>query len=300
MSRLEQIADLEKRFLLPTYNRYPLAIEKGKGVFLYDFEGNKYLDFVAGLGVNALGHAHPRIVKTIREQAAKVIHLSNLYYNEYQGQLAERLCQLSGLESRVLLEQRHRSDGRRHQTGASGWTQSGRRRQVPTGRTAGVVSRAHLRRDVAHRAGQVPQGIRAAARRGERLFRRTISKLCAPPSTRTPAPSCWSRFLARAESWSVRRNFCASAAPWPTSTRRRSSSTKSSAGWGAPGPSSPSSRSELFPTSLRSPSRSRPGCPGRVSGRASSLHRQFRRGSMARPSAAVRWPAASGWNTWPS
>jgi predicted acetylornithine/succinylornithine family transaminase len=98
MSRMEQIADLEGRFLLPTYNRYPLAIERGKGVFLFDFEGRKYLDFVAGLGVNALGHAHPRIVKTIREQAAKVIHLSNLYYNEYQGQLAERLCQLSGLD----------------------------------------------------------------------------------------------------------------------------------------------------------------------------------------------------------
>jgi acetylornithine/N-succinyldiaminopimelate aminotransferase len=98
MSRLEQIADLEKRFLLPTYNRYPVAIEKGKGVFVYDFEGKRYLDFVAGLGVNALGHAHPRIVKTIRQQAAKVIHLSNLYYNEYQGPLAERLCQLSGLE----------------------------------------------------------------------------------------------------------------------------------------------------------------------------------------------------------
>ncbi len=98
MSRLEQIADLEKRFLLPTYNRYPVAFERGKGVFLYDFEGKKYLDFVAGLGVNALGHAHPRIVRTIREQAARVIHLSNLYYNEYQGQLAERLCQLSGLD----------------------------------------------------------------------------------------------------------------------------------------------------------------------------------------------------------
>jgi acetylornithine/N-succinyldiaminopimelate aminotransferase len=96
MSRLDQIADLEKRFLLPTYNRYPVAFERGKGVFLYDFEGKKYLDFVAGLGVNALGHAHPRIVKTIREQAARAIHLSNLYYNEYQGQLAERLCQLSG------------------------------------------------------------------------------------------------------------------------------------------------------------------------------------------------------------
>ncbi|MFZ1917654.1 MAG: aspartate aminotransferase family protein [Terriglobales bacterium] len=98
MSRLEQIADLEKRFLLPTYNRYPVAFERGKGVFVYDFEGKKYLDFVAGLGVNALGHAHPRIVKTIREQAGRLIHVSNLYYNEYQGQLAERLCQLSGLD----------------------------------------------------------------------------------------------------------------------------------------------------------------------------------------------------------
>lgn len=98
MSRLEQIAELEKRFLLPTYSRYPVAIERGKGVHVFDFEGKRYLDFVAGLGVNALGHAHPRIVKTIREQAAKVIHLSNLYYNEYQGQLAERLCQLSGMQ----------------------------------------------------------------------------------------------------------------------------------------------------------------------------------------------------------
>ena len=96
MSRQEQIVDLEKRFLLPTYNRYPVAFERGKGVFLYDFEGKKYLDFVAGLGVNALGHAHPRIVKAIREQVARVIHISNLYYNEYQGRLAERLSQLSG------------------------------------------------------------------------------------------------------------------------------------------------------------------------------------------------------------
>jgi predicted acetylornithine/succinylornithine family transaminase len=83
---------------LQTYNRYPLVIERGKGVFLFDFDGKKYLDFVAGLGVNALGHAHPRIVKTIREQAARAIHLSNLYYNEYQGRLAEKLCALSGLQ----------------------------------------------------------------------------------------------------------------------------------------------------------------------------------------------------------
>lgn len=98
MSRYEEIADLERRYLLQTYSRYPVALEKGKGVFVYDFEGKKYLDFVSGIGVNALGHAHPRIVKAIREQSAKMIHISNLYYNEYQGRLAQRLCELSGLD----------------------------------------------------------------------------------------------------------------------------------------------------------------------------------------------------------
>ena len=96
MATLEQIADLERRFLLQTYNRYPVVLSRGKGVFVYDIEGKRYLDFVAGLGVNALGHAHPRIVKTIREQAAKLVHVSNLYYHEYQGPLAEKLCSLSG------------------------------------------------------------------------------------------------------------------------------------------------------------------------------------------------------------
>jgi acetylornithine/succinyldiaminopimelate/putrescine aminotransferase len=98
MTNFEQIIDLERRYLLQTYNRYPVAFERGKGVFLFDFEGKKYLDFVSGLGVNALGHAHPRIVKTIREQAAKLIHISNLYCHEYQARLAEKLVQLSGLD----------------------------------------------------------------------------------------------------------------------------------------------------------------------------------------------------------
>jgi acetylornithine/N-succinyldiaminopimelate aminotransferase len=98
MTTSEEVIQREKQFLLQTYNRYPLVIERGKGVFLFDLDGNKYLDFVAGLGVNALGHGHPRIVKTIRDQAARAIHLSNLYYNEYQGRLAEKLCSLSGLQ----------------------------------------------------------------------------------------------------------------------------------------------------------------------------------------------------------
>jgi predicted acetylornithine/succinylornithine family transaminase len=95
MTTFEQIADREREFLLGTYNRYPVVLARGKGVFLFDIDGKRYLDFVSGLGVNALGHAHPRIVKAIREQAAKLIHVSNLYYHEYQGPLAEKLCGLA-------------------------------------------------------------------------------------------------------------------------------------------------------------------------------------------------------------
>ncbi|HXP16153.1 MAG TPA: aspartate aminotransferase family protein [Terriglobales bacterium] len=98
MTHTDEIIERERRFLLPTYNRYPIALGRGKGVFLYDLEGKRYLDFVAGLGVNALGHAHPRVVRVIRDQAARIIHASNLYYNEFQGRLAEKLCQLSGLQ----------------------------------------------------------------------------------------------------------------------------------------------------------------------------------------------------------
>jgi predicted acetylornithine/succinylornithine family transaminase len=94
---LEHIAALERQYLLQTYSRYPVVLHRGKGVFLFDIGGQKYLDFVSGIGVNALGHAHPRIVKAIRDQSAKLIHVSNLYYHEYQGPLAEKLCQLSGL-----------------------------------------------------------------------------------------------------------------------------------------------------------------------------------------------------------
>jgi acetylornithine/N-succinyldiaminopimelate aminotransferase len=94
----DEVIRRERQFLLQTYNRYPLVIARGKGVFLFGLDGKRYLDFVAGLGVNALGHAHPRIVKIIREQCARAIHLSNLYYNEYQGLLAEKLCRLSGTQ----------------------------------------------------------------------------------------------------------------------------------------------------------------------------------------------------------
>jgi predicted acetylornithine/succinylornithine family transaminase len=89
--------DLEREYLLQNYARYPLVLTRGKGIYAYDVEGRRYLDFITGIGVNALGHAHPRIVKVIREQAGKMIHSSNLYYHPYQGPLAKRLVEMSGL-----------------------------------------------------------------------------------------------------------------------------------------------------------------------------------------------------------
>jgi acetylornithine/N-succinyldiaminopimelate aminotransferase len=97
VSNFEAIVERESQYLLNTYARYPLALERGKGVWTYDVNGKRYLDMIGGLGVNALGHAHPRIVRAIRQQVGRAIHFSNLYYNEYQGALAERLVRLSGL-----------------------------------------------------------------------------------------------------------------------------------------------------------------------------------------------------------
>src|SRR5579864_9798278 len=94
----QTVVDIEREYVLQNYARYPIVIHRGKGCHVYDLDGNRYLDFISGIGVNALGHAHPRIVKVIRDQAARAIHLSNLYYNEYQGALAKKLCELSGLQ----------------------------------------------------------------------------------------------------------------------------------------------------------------------------------------------------------
>jgi acetylornithine/N-succinyldiaminopimelate aminotransferase len=93
----QEIMDLERDYLLQNYARYPLVLARGKGSYVYDLAGKRYLDFITGIGVNALGHAHPRIVKVMRDQATKLVHSSNLYYHQYQGPLAKRLCQMSGM-----------------------------------------------------------------------------------------------------------------------------------------------------------------------------------------------------------
>ncbi|HET9741451.1 MAG TPA: aspartate aminotransferase family protein [Terriglobales bacterium] len=98
MKTLAETKQKESQLLLPTYDRYPLLLERGKGVYVFDAEGKKYLDFVSGIGVNALGYGDRAVLKTIVRQSARLIHTSNLFYHEFTAELAERLTRLSGLD----------------------------------------------------------------------------------------------------------------------------------------------------------------------------------------------------------
>jgi acetylornithine/N-succinyldiaminopimelate aminotransferase len=95
---LQEIQALEAQHLFPTYARVPLLLERGKGVMVFASDGRKFMDFITGIGVNALGHAHPRVLDAIRDQSRKIIHSSNVYYNAYQGRLALRLTAMAGME----------------------------------------------------------------------------------------------------------------------------------------------------------------------------------------------------------
>jgi len=95
---LEQVSKLESKLLLSTYERYPVLLRKGRGVYVYDDKGRRYLDLLSGIGVNALGYAHPALTKTIARQSRLLVHTSNLFYHEYQGKLAAVLTKISGLD----------------------------------------------------------------------------------------------------------------------------------------------------------------------------------------------------------
>ena len=84
--------------LMNTYNRLPVAFTHGKGARLYDAQGREYLDALAGIAVNGLGHAHPKFVAALQEQLGRLIHTSNLYRVTEQEQLADRICELSGMQ----------------------------------------------------------------------------------------------------------------------------------------------------------------------------------------------------------
>ncbi len=96
------IFDREKLFFLPTYNRIPIEIKSGEGIYLIDKNGDKYLDFFSGLGVNALGYAHPEIIKAVTKQVALFGHLSNNYITDIQIDFTEKLLYYSNMSKAFL------------------------------------------------------------------------------------------------------------------------------------------------------------------------------------------------------
>jgi acetylornithine/N-succinyldiaminopimelate aminotransferase len=95
------VADIQRsiqnafeEFVVPTYARFDLVLERGEGSYVWDVNGKRYLDLGGGIAVCALGHAHPEMTKALTEQSRKLIHVSNLYYNELQGRLAKRMVDL--------------------------------------------------------------------------------------------------------------------------------------------------------------------------------------------------------------
>lgn len=93
----KELVGLESEVILQTYKRLPVVIDRGQGVFLYDTAGREYLDFVAGIAVNALGHCHPEWIQALVTQASKLVHTANIVYSEPGIRLAKKLVDLSAM-----------------------------------------------------------------------------------------------------------------------------------------------------------------------------------------------------------
>jgi acetylornithine/N-succinyldiaminopimelate aminotransferase len=94
----QDVIQVVDEYYMPVFARYNIVLSHGEGPYVYDNEGKEYLDFLAGIAVNVLGHAHPKLVAAIAEQAGKMIHCSNLYYTGVQANLVKKLAALSGLD----------------------------------------------------------------------------------------------------------------------------------------------------------------------------------------------------------
>jgi acetylornithine/N-succinyldiaminopimelate aminotransferase len=100
--KLDELQALEQRYLMQTYRRAPVEFVRGEGALLWDSEGKEYLDFLAGISVCSVGHCHPAVVEAVREQAGRLMHVSNLFYTEPMVHLAERFSR-SSLGGKVFL-----------------------------------------------------------------------------------------------------------------------------------------------------------------------------------------------------
>ncbi|MDZ7692868.1 MAG: acetylornithine transaminase [Balneolaceae bacterium] len=97
-----QIADKTEQYYFNVFNRLPVTLERGEGTRLWDEDGKEYIDFLAGIAVNSLGHSHPRVVKAIQEQSQKLMHASNLFYYKQQAELTEKMSMIFNMDKAFL------------------------------------------------------------------------------------------------------------------------------------------------------------------------------------------------------
>ena len=94
----EDVFAQDAQYYMPVFARYNIVLSHGEGPYVYDTDGKRYLDFLAGIAVNILGHAHPKVAEAVADQAKKLIHCSNLYYTEAQVKLIKSLAEISGMD----------------------------------------------------------------------------------------------------------------------------------------------------------------------------------------------------------
>ncbi|MFA7002232.1 MAG: aminotransferase class III-fold pyridoxal phosphate-dependent enzyme, partial [Candidatus Omnitrophota bacterium] len=95
--KTSDVTELYRQYILPTYAKVPVCLTRGKGSVVWDLEGRQYIDFFPGWGVSGLGHCHPEVVHAIKDQARKMLHISNNFYNVKQARLAEAINRVAFL-----------------------------------------------------------------------------------------------------------------------------------------------------------------------------------------------------------
>ena len=193
---IDDVVGREARHVLQTYRRQPVTFVRGEGVRLYDAEGREYYDLLSGIGVASLGHAHPALARAVSEQVETLIHTSNLFYHPLQGQLAERLANLSGLPRAFFCNSGTEAVEACLKFARRYWYTQ-RRAAAGVHRARRVVPRPHVRIAVGHLRRALPRAVRAAAAVGEvhphqrrRLARRRRSR---PEPPRSSPSRCSAR-----------------------------------------------------------------------------------------------------------
>ncbi|MDX1639769.1 MAG: aminotransferase class III-fold pyridoxal phosphate-dependent enzyme, partial [Balneolaceae bacterium] len=97
-----QIREITEQYYFNVFKRLPIVLERGEGTRVWDMDGNEYIDFLAGIAVNSLGHCPPSVVRAIQEQTGQLMHTSNIYYSRQQAELLEKMATMFGLEKIFL------------------------------------------------------------------------------------------------------------------------------------------------------------------------------------------------------